>query len=217
MTRSEPRITFWIWNGCAWKTLFFELWRITNWNCSINPWSTWMEASKAWRHCWPHPIHGTISPRQFIPIAEETGLIIEIGSWVIRQASTQGAEWLKSGYRCVRISVNVSALQFERRDFVPTVATTLALGSFPDECWELELTESYIMRDLPQYVFRMTQLRDLGVSVSVDDFGTGYSSVSYLAKLPVDSRKIDQSFLRGLQEPEGSLPVVQSMVRWRTA
>ena len=162
---------------------------------------------------WRHPIHGTISPKQFIPIAEETGLIIEIGSWVIRQACTQGAEWLKSGYRSARISVNVSALQFERRDFVQTVSTTLALSGFPARCLELELTESYIMRDLPQYVGRMTQLRDLGVSISIDDFGTGYSSLSYLNKLPVDSLKIDQSFLRGLQEPEGSLPVIQSIVR----
>jgi EAL domain-containing protein (putative c-di-GMP-specific phosphodiesterase class I) len=109
--------------------------------------------------------------------------------------------------------VNVSALQFERRDFVQTVATTLALSGFPPQCLELELTESYIMRDLPQYVRRMTQIRDLGVSISIDDFGTGYSSLSYLNKLPVDSLKIDQSFLRGLQEPEGSLPVVQSIVR----
>jgi len=162
---------------------------------------------------WRHPIHGTISPRQFIPIAEETGLIIEIGSWVIRQACAQGAEWLKSGYHSVRISVNVSALQFERRDFVQTVATTLALSGFPAQCLELELTESYIMRDLPHYVRRMSQIRDLGVSISIDDFGTGYSSLSYLNKLPVDSLKIDQSFLRGLQEPEGSLPVVQSIVR----
>ena len=162
---------------------------------------------------WRHPIHGTISPGQFIPIAEETGLIIEIGSWVIRQACTQGAEWLKAGYPSARISVNVSALQFERRDFVQTVATTLALSAFPPKCLELELTESYIMRDLPQYVRRMTQIRDLGVSISIDDFGTGYSSLSYLNKLPVDSLKIDQSFLRGLQEPEGSLPVVQSIVR----
>jgi diguanylate cyclase (GGDEF)-like protein len=162
---------------------------------------------------WRHPVHGTITPKQFIPIAEETGLIIEIGSWVIRQACTQGAQWLKSGYRSARISVNVSALQFERRDFVQTVATTLALSGFPPQRLELELTESYIMRDLPQYVNRMTQIRDLGVSISIDDFGTGYSSLSYLNKLPVDSLKIDQSFLRGLQEPEGSLPVVQSSVR----
>ena len=162
---------------------------------------------------WRHPIHGTITPKQFIPIAEETGLIIEIGSWVIRQACAQGALWLKSGYPSARVSVNVSALQFERRDFVQTVATTLALSGFPAERLELELTESYVMRDLPQYVRRMTQLRDLGVSISIDDFGTGYSSLSYLNKLPVDSLKIDQSFLRGLQEPEGSLPVVQSIVR----
>ena len=92
-------------------------------------------------------------------------------------------------------------------------ATALALSGLPPECLELELTESYVMRDLPQAAARMRQIRDLGVSIAIDDFGTGYSSLSYLNRLPVDCLKIDQSFLRSLQEPEGSLPVVQSIVR----
>jgi diguanylate cyclase (GGDEF)-like protein/PAS domain S-box-containing protein len=162
---------------------------------------------------WKHPVYGTIGPKQFIPIAEETGLIIPIGSWVIREACLQGAQWKKSGYRCVRISVNVSTLQFERRDFVETVAAALAFSGLPADCLELELTESYVMRDLPGAAYRLSQIRDLGVSISIDDFGTGYSSLSYLNKLPLDSLKIDQSFLRNLQEPDGSLPVVQSIVR----
>ena len=161
---------------------------------------------------WRHPVYGTISPNQFIPIAEETGLIIEFGSWVIRQACMEAARWHDAG-RTARVSVNVSALQFERRDFVETVATALALSGLPPECLELELTESYVMRDLPQAVARMSQIRDLGISIAIDDFGTGYSSLSYLNRLPVDCLKIDQSFLRSLQEPEGSLPVVQSIVR----
>jgi diguanylate cyclase (GGDEF)-like protein/PAS domain S-box-containing protein len=162
---------------------------------------------------WQHPIYGPISPQQFIPIAEETGLIIEFGSWVLRQACMDGARWRQAGYRPARISVNVSALQFERRDFLDTVASALALSSFPAASLELELTESYVMRDLPQSVARMSRIRDLGVSIAIDDFGTGYSSLSYLNTLPVDSLKIDQSFLRSLQEPEGSLPVVQSIVK----
>ncbi len=162
---------------------------------------------------WRHPVYGTISPNQFIPIAEETGLIIEIGSWVIGQACAQGAQWHNAGYRSARVSVNVSALQFERRDFVETVAAALATSGFPANCLELELTESYVMKDLAQAAPRMARIRGLGVSIAIDDFGTGYSSLSYLNKLPVDSLKIDQSFLRSLQEPEGSLPVVQGIVR----
>jgi diguanylate cyclase (GGDEF)-like protein/PAS domain S-box-containing protein len=162
---------------------------------------------------WRHPVYGTISPNQFIPIAEETGLIIEFGSWVIRQACLEARRWHEAGHSFVRVSVNVSALQFERRDFVETVATALALSGLAPECLELELTESYIMRDLAQAVDRLAQIRDLGVSIAIDDFGTGYSSLSYLNRLPVDSLKIDQSFLRSLHEPEGSLPVVQGIVR----
>jgi len=162
---------------------------------------------------WRHPIYGTISPKQFIPIAEETGLIIDIGSWVIRQACLVGAAWNRAGYRRARVSVNVSALQFERRDFLDTVATALSLSHLPPDRLELELTESYLMRDLPQSAVRLAQLRDLGVSIAIDDFGTGYSSLSYLNKLPVDALKIDQSFLRHLDQPEGSLPVLQSIVR----
>jgi EAL domain-containing protein (putative c-di-GMP-specific phosphodiesterase class I) len=162
---------------------------------------------------WRHPIYGTISPKQFIPIAEEAGLIVPIGSWVLRQACLQGARWRNAGCTPIRISVNVSALQFERTDFAETVVDALALSGFPSKCLELELTESCVMRDLSGSVVRMSQIRDLGVSISIDDFGTGYSSLSYLTRFPVDSLKIDQSFLRNLQEPEGSLPVVQSIVR----
>ena len=162
---------------------------------------------------WRHPIYGSISPKQFIPIAEETGLIIDIGSWVIQRACLEAASWHKAGHRAARISVNVSALQFERRDFLETVAAALALSKLPPDRLELEITESYIMKDLPQAAARLTQIRNLGVSIAIDDFGTGYSSLSYLNKLPVDSLKIDQSFLRNLHEPEGSLAVIQSIVR----
>jgi diguanylate cyclase (GGDEF)-like protein/PAS domain S-box-containing protein len=162
---------------------------------------------------WRHPIYGTISPKQFIPIAEETGLIIDIGSWVIRRACLEAAIWHKAGHRGARISVNVSTLQFERRDFLETVAGALAISNLPPDRLELELTESYIMKDLPQAAARLSQIRKLGISIAIDDFGTGYSSLSYLSKLPVDTLKIDQSFLRNLQEPEGSLAVIQSIVR----
>lgn len=162
---------------------------------------------------WRHPIYGSISPKQFIPIAEETGLIIDIGSWVIQRACLEAASWHKAGLRAARIFVNVSALQFERHDFLETLAGALSLSKLPPDRLELELTESYIMRDLPQAAARLKQIRNLGVSIAIDDFGTGYSSLSYLNKLPVDSLKIDQSFLRNLHQPEGSLAVIQSIVR----
>ena len=176
---------------------------------SINGRLEGLEALLSWRH----PIYGAISPRRFIPIAEETGLIVPIGSWVLDQACIQAARWRNARYHGARISVNVSALQFQRRDFVNSVGAALAISGLPAECLELELTESYVMRDLSESLPRMAHLRDLGVSIAIDDFGTGYSSLSYLSRLPVDSLKIDQSFLRTLQEPKGSLPVVQSIVR----
>ena len=162
---------------------------------------------------WKHPVYGAIPPKQFIPIAEETGLIIPIGSWVIRQACLDAARWHKAGHRFERVSVNISAIQLERRDFLENVAAALAISGLPPERLELELTESAVMRDVPQAASRMSHVRELGVSISIDDFGTGYSSLSYLVKLPVDSLKIDQSFLRSLQQPDGSLPVIQGIVR----
>ena len=168
-----------------------------------------LEALLSWRH----PQRGQIEPSQFIPIAEETGLIVPIGTWVLRQACLQGAQWLKAGSANVRIHVNVSAVQFERADFVETVATALSLSHFPPQRLELELTESFVMQDLEESARRMSCLRELGIRISIDDFGTGYSSLSYISRLPVDSLKIDQSFLRGIQEPAGSLPVIQTIVR----
>jgi len=168
-----------------------------------------LEALLSWRH----PNLGVLPPRQFIHIAEETGLIVPIGAWVMEQACIQGAQWIAAGYSNARISVNVSGRQFERSNFVAQVANALCAASFPPDRLELELTESYLMRNLPESIGRMHEIRELGVSISIDDFGTGYSSLSHLSKLPVDTLKIDQSFLRRLLEPRGSLPVVQSIIR----
>jgi len=103
--------------------------------------------------------------------------------------------------------------QFEQDNFVDTLAVALAISGFPPECLELELTESCVVRDLDRSAGRMAQIRDLGVSIAIDDFGTGYSSLSYLHKLPVNCIKMDQSFLRGIAEVDGSLPVIQGIVR----
>jgi len=162
---------------------------------------------------WNHPQRGRIAPKDFIPVAEETGLIVPIGTWVLREACLQGARWLNTGHAGLSISVNVSAVQFGRTDFVDTVAEALAASQLPAERLELEVTESFVMQDVEAASLRMAALRKLGIRIAIDDFGTGYSSLSYLSRLPVDALKIDQSFVRTIQHPSGSLPVVQSIVR----
>jgi len=162
---------------------------------------------------WNHPVRGALAAGEFIPIAEQTGIIADIGCWVVEQACLAGAGWRKNGGPEFWMSVNVSARQFERDDFVDAISAALAMSGFPARSLELELTESCIMRDVNASARRMARLRELGVSIAIDDFGTGYSSLSYLHKLPVDTVKIDQSFLRGIAQMDGSLPVVQSIVR----
>lgn len=145
---------------------------------------------------WEHPKRGLIAPAEFIPIAEETGLIVPIGSWVIREASRQCAEWHRAGYANLKVAVNVSALQFYFSDLLEIVRSALTSCDLRPECLELELTESLIMRNSDDSAKELQRLRSLGVTVAIDDFGTGYSSLSYLKKLPVDLLKIDRSFLQ---------------------
>lgn len=144
---------------------------------------------------WHHPKRGIVSPAEFIPIAEETGLIVPIGSWVIREACRQCSEWQKRGVK-VKVAVNVSALQFYFSDLLDIVRTALSTYDLKPESLELELTESLIMRNTEDSTRELQRLRALGVSVAIDDFGTGYSSLSYLQKLPVDLLKIDRSFVQ---------------------
>ncbi len=161
---------------------------------------------------WHHPKLGRISPGQFIPIAEESGMIVPIGAWVLRQACLQNAAWQAAGLRPIRVSVNVSAVQFARPDFVGTVAAALEESGLSPRYLDLELTESILVRDLQESAALMSVLRDVGVSISIDDFGTGYSSLSYLRRLPADTLKIDQSFLRESTVDTGSLAVIQTIV-----
>jgi diguanylate cyclase (GGDEF)-like protein/PAS domain S-box-containing protein len=161
---------------------------------------------------WEHPKLGRVSPGQFIPIAEESGMILPIGSWVLRKACEQAAKWQRDGYNSVRIAVNVSALQFAQGNFVQTVAEILAETKLGAGCLELELTESLVMRDVDQSIRRMSELRKLGVRITIDDFGTGYSSLSYLRRLPADALKIDQSFLKEIEFGPGTLPLIQTIV-----
>ncbi len=161
---------------------------------------------------WHHPRLGMISPTQFIPVAEETGLIFPIGGWVLEHACRQSVAWQKAGYEGVKMAVNVSAVQFNRAGFVDTVAETLERTGLDPSMLELELTESVVMRDVRESSRQMQGLRTLGVSLSIDDFGTRYSSLSYLRRLPIDTLKIDQSFLREMDGEPSTMPLVKAIV-----
>jgi EAL domain-containing protein (putative c-di-GMP-specific phosphodiesterase class I) len=141
---------------------------------------------------------GTVPPSRFIPIAEETGLIIPIGLWVLRTVCARIEDWLAAGYEPVPVAVNVSARQFRTGDFVGNVQTVLKATGLPARLLELELTESVLMRNADASVDELRGLKALGIKIAIDDFGTGYSSLSYLKRFPIDHLKIDQSFIRGL-------------------
>ena len=160
---------------------------------------------------WDHPDEGRVSAGRFIPLAEETGLIVPIGAWVLRQACNQAAEWRGAGHD-LRIAVNVSALQFGRPDFVDMVAAALAASGLKPSALDLELTESVLMANVDEAAAKMASLKELGITISIDDFGTGYSSLSYLRRLPVDALKIDRSFIADLFQPT-TLALVETIIR----
>lgn len=144
---------------------------------------------------WQHPDLGEIKPSELIPLAEEAGLIIPIGHWLLREACLQAMSWQRSGFAPVQIAVNVSALQFAQKDFVAIVAKALQDSGLAPEYLEIEITESLLMKDLSVAAKTLQKLRRLGVETVLDDFGTGHSSLSYLQQLPIQSLKIDRSFI----------------------
>ncbi|HAF55144.1 MAG TPA: diguanylate cyclase, partial [Thauera sp.] len=147
---------------------------------------------------WIHPQRGMVPPDQFIPLAEETGLIAPIGEWVLREACRQQVRWRAAGLPSLIVAVNISALQFRKRDFVPMVARLLAETGADPSCIELEITESALMEPSAELSERLQDLVDLGLTLALDDFGTGYSSLSYLKRLPIARLKIDRSFVDDL-------------------
>jgi EAL domain-containing protein (putative c-di-GMP-specific phosphodiesterase class I) len=161
---------------------------------------------------WDAPELGRVPPSEFIPIAEETGMILPIGEWALHHSCKQIASWRAAGLATVPLAVNVSALQFAQPDFVSTVADALSRAAIPADCLELELTESLIMRDVLASASRMRELREIGVKIAIDDFGTGYSSLSYLRRLPADALKIDQSFLQESEFGPATLALIKSIV-----
>jgi EAL domain-containing protein (putative c-di-GMP-specific phosphodiesterase class I) len=158
------------------------------------------------------PGERVIEPTQFISSAEETGLIVPIGAWVLREACRQGVEWSKQGYAPLSIAVNVSARQFAGPDFVGLVTSTLQETGFPATLLDLELTESCLMTSAVDSIRQLNQLRKLGVQISIDDFGTGYSSLSRLHQLPVSTIKIDKEFIDRLSSGIGGSEIVQAIL-----
>src|SRR6202167_6618658 len=146
---------------------------------------------------WNHPVLGAIPPSAFIPIAEASGLIVPLGSWVLENACRRAAAWQKDGPP-VGIAVNVSAVQFSRDDFVSMVVNVVERTGIAPDLLQLELTESALLPDVEQTVTKMNELRAMGIALAIDDFGTGYSSVSYLERLPFTTLKIDRSFVQEL-------------------
>jgi diguanylate cyclase (GGDEF)-like protein len=147
---------------------------------------------------WQHPVYGRIAPDRFISLAEETGLIVPIGEWVLQSACAQNRAWRDAGLPEVRTAVNLSARQLRDPDLVARVLRVLAESGVPPRCLELEITESTLIDDLAANRALMNELRQAGVLVSIDDFGTGYSSLNYLSELPVDVLKMDGMFVRRL-------------------
>jgi diguanylate cyclase (GGDEF)-like protein len=160
---------------------------------------------------WYHPELGNVEADTFIRLAEEIGVILPIGAWVLWQACAQAKLWIDAGLNVPRIAVNVSPLQFADPEFVPTVEAVLESTGLPGDRLELELTESSVMRDIEEAVARMRSLRELGITFAIDDFGVGYSPLTYLHRLPVDVVKIDRTFIAQITKPSGSLPLVQTI------
>jgi EAL domain-containing protein (putative c-di-GMP-specific phosphodiesterase class I)/DNA-binding response OmpR family regulator len=167
-----------------------------------------MEALVRWRH----PRLGLVRPNEFIPLAEETGLIVPIGEWVLRAACRQNKLWQDLGLQPIRMAVNLSQVQFQRPELCEVVAGVLEESELQPEWLELELTESMLMRDVHATIDSLRRLHSAGIHLSIDDFGTGYSSLSYLRRFPIDALKIDQSFVREVISDPDDAAIVTSII-----
>jgi diguanylate cyclase (GGDEF)-like protein/PAS domain S-box-containing protein len=161
---------------------------------------------------WQHPVKGMIPPMQFIPLAEETGLIVPIGKWVLRTACARNKSWQEQGLPPLRIAVNLSARQFTHENLLQDVLRVLNETGLDATFLELEITESMVMHDPEHAIELMNKLRAIGISISIDDFGTGYSSLSYLKRFPIDSVKIDRSFIRDLPLDGDDAAITQAII-----
>ncbi|WP_041523965.1 putative bifunctional diguanylate cyclase/phosphodiesterase [Gilvimarinus agarilyticus] len=161
---------------------------------------------------WQHPERGLVSPAHFIPLAEETGLIVPLGEWVLRAACLQQKAWLDAGQKVPKMAVNLSTRQFRQRDFPGKVATILQEVELPAEYLELEITESCAMEHAGETINQLNQLHQMGLSLSIDDFGTGYSSLAYLKRFPINKLKIDSSFIHDLPLDSNDAAIAKSII-----
>jgi len=163
---------------------------------------------------WQHPTRGLVSPVDFIPLAEETGLIIPLGQWVLEQACRQVAAWHKQfpSEPPLTLSVNLSPRQFQKPFLVADVSRALHDAGLPARCLKLEITEGVLMRDVEATIRTLWELKNLGLQIAIDDFGTGYSSLSYLKRLPLDVLKIDRSFVGGIGQSQEDTAIVHAIM-----
>ena len=161
---------------------------------------------------WQHPEFGMVSPGKFIPVAEETGLIIPISDWVINEACRQAVQWQQEGYGIVPVAVNVASQHFKQKKLLKTVAHALRQSRLDPGCLELELTEGVMLENAEETIATMNRLKQMGVKLALDDFGTGYSSLSYLTRFPIDTLKIDQSFIRDIHVNTANAAIVTAIV-----
>ena len=161
---------------------------------------------------WNHPEQGFLPPERFVPFAEETGLIIPIGEWVIRTACMEAMRWQQAGLSPLRVAVNLSMRQFRQKDFVEKVEQALAESGLPPKFLELEITESFLAHNVEHATAVLRRLHNLGVQLSIDDFGTGYSSLSYLKQFPLNTLKIDQSFVRDIPGDSDAAAITEAII-----
>ena len=161
---------------------------------------------------WNSPDRGLVSPLEFIPVAEESGLIVPIGEWVLHTACAQAQAWVKTGCPALRMAVNLSGRQFRQQDLVSTVEKALGASGLDPARLELEITESMAMEDADRSLATLSRLKAMGVSLAVDDFGTGYSSLSYLKRFPIDTLKIDRSFIKDMTEDPNDAAIAASII-----
>ena len=161
---------------------------------------------------WQHPERGLIPPNTFIPIAEESGQIIEINKWVIKTACRQWQLWQEDGYEPGIIAINLSGYQFAQQNILMIIKEGLESAKMKPEALEIEITENILMQDITKTAAVLQQLKKMGVSIALDDFGTGYSSLSYLASYPVDTIKIDRSFVQGCTVNQNNIIIIKAII-----
>ena len=161
---------------------------------------------------WKHPEKGTISPYEFIPLAEESGLIVPIGNWVLETGCMQLRSWMDKGYDVPRLSINLSVRQFYQKDFIATIEGALRRTGVEGHYLDLEITEGILMENTDELIATMHKIKDMGIRISVDDFGTGYSSLSYIKRFPIDTLKIDRSFVIDIPSNSGDAAIVKTII-----